>query len=246
VNNIHKIITTTLIILATTACSNVEEVNSSDIASSEMWARFEVFSTEDNTATARASLLVGGSHSNTHINITGGDKLEVFNGTNVQTVVKDPTSSKVVYVATFDHTNSGRGNTNYRFDFSRDEHRSATNSIVSLPIAVNKDNILFNPSSSFSRSTEAVTVTWDGIEDSEVDLQITGNCIQTYSKKIPDTGEFTINANSIKSNPNQPGGSCQLTFKFTRTNTGTVDDAFGEGGEIHAYSSREATLLTTQ
>ena len=231
--------------LISTACSNVEEVNSDDIATSEIWARFAVYSTDNNSSTSEASLLVGGPHSNTYLDLSESDTLQVLlNGSSPQTMVKDPTTSPHnVYHSTYDNTNSGAGGINYRFSFNRTNHPSASNSSVSLPLPVS--NIQFNPEESFSRALDNITMSWDPVEDEKISINVKGSCINTYNRNnILDTGILTIAANSLINATESTVNSCPLIFTFTRTKSGAIDKTFGEGGIIEAHSSRTAEIAS--
>jgi len=232
--------------LLSTACSNVEEVSSDDVATSGVWAQFSVYSTEDNSSSIEASLLVGGSHSNTYLDLSESDTLQVLlNGSTSQTMVQDPaTSPQIIYRSTYDSTNSGANGASYLFSFNRANHQSAPNSSVNLPLPVS--NIQFNPEESFSRTSENITVTWDRVEDEKISINITGSCINTYNKNnISDNGILTISASSLTSPSGLATSSCPLIFKFSRTNSGTIAREFGEGGIIEAHSSRKAEITST-
>jgi hypothetical protein len=129
--------------------------------------------------------------------------------------------------------------------FLRDGDTSAPNSDVTLPAPFT----LTAPAAgtAFSRTSQAVTVTWSGSGATDpLTWQITGNCIVSQlGKQASDVGTLTIAAGAIQPRANQGADNCAAEIRFFRTRAGTVDPAYGEGGQLQARQTRAISILST-
>jgi hypothetical protein len=103
---------------------------------------------------------------------------------------------------------------------------------------------------SYSRSADEIVVSWDAASDGDkmhvaVDDTIdgSGNCVQVYVKEIVgDPGTFTIPAGSIVAREDHESETCTATIVVTRRRDGTLDPAYGEGGEAFARQVRKVQI----
>jgi len=238
---IYKTLTSAFVLLSSASCSNIEEVSSVDIETSKMWGSYEVYSDTPNLTTVKAALLVGGSHSNTYIEIHEEDVLKArLNGGSEQILALDINSPQTKYIATFEQTNAGLNST-YDFLFIRSTKQSATSSRVKLPSPVS--NIQLNPETSFSRNLEDLIITWDKIDNDRVTVKITGDCIKSpYTTLVEDQDHIVIPAGELVNSNTTNSDTCTTTLQLSRTNDGKIDPAFKEGGEISATTLRAVTI----
>ena len=122
---------------------------------------------------------------------------------------------------------------------------SAPNSSLTLPA---KFQIL-GPSSgtSFKRGTDAISVTWDNWGKADrLDVQLTGSCITSVTHtSVPDNGSFVIAASEIKAIKDSETKACDLSLTVNRTRAGTLDPAYGKGGQVRGIQSRSISVKST-
>src|ERR1041384_7124397 len=86
-----------LVALSSVACSK-ETTSSSNIKTGGIAALIDVYADNDTTATVHVELKVGGSSSNTYVDLEGGDELKATVGDVTKTL---PASDTGIYEATF-------------------------------------------------------------------------------------------------------------------------------------------------
>src|SRR5215510_5589701 len=93
--------TATLLLLLSAACK--ETVDSSDVRTSGVYPEIEVTANGSGDSTVRVELKVGGSNSNTYLELRGDDELEVTVGDTTKSMKESGNG----YVATFDVDDEG-------------------------------------------------------------------------------------------------------------------------------------------
>jgi hypothetical protein len=224
--------------LVATGCAQVE---SDDVKTDGIYANLQVEATGNGSSVATASLKVGGSTSNTFLDLSPGDSLVAQSGADSADMVRNETLGAIWYSAVF-ATDSA--NTPFKISFVRDVEVSAPDSDVTLPAGF----AITGPAadSSYSRSADAVVVTWDGSGAADpFSWQITGNCIVAqFGQQTADSGTLTIPAGAIQPGQNQGAASCQATIQLFRSRAGTLDGAYGEGGSVTARQTRSISILS--
>jgi hypothetical protein len=148
------------------------------------------------------------------------------------------------YRGSFNSTGAGLEDALYRVSFIRPNDTDALDSIVSMPPAIS--NFSANPSSSFSRGSDVLTLTWDQTAQ-QLTLPITfsGDCITDSTlNAISSAGIFYVNLHELKSN-STPEQNCPITIRAKLSNTGSVDLAYEEGGVITATRFSSLSLMST-
>jgi len=99
----------------------------------------------------------------------------------------------------------------------------------------------------FSRTQQAVTVTWSGSGAPDpFTWQLKGDCLAyKLNQQAADTGTLTIPVDAIQPRTNQSGNTCMAELRLFRTRYGSVDRAYGKGGDIWARQLRTLYFLST-
>lgn len=205
-----------------------ESVESSDVRTSGVYPEIDVTATGNGSSTVRVRLKVGGSNSNTFLDLKGEDELKAT----VDGMTKTLDGSGNSYSATFPTDAEG---TEFTIAFLRgSEDDDAPESKVTMPAPFD----LMLDSTEAGRGADDVEVTWDPPASGSVSWKLSGECIKLDTGSTPDDGAYTIEAGSIETFESDMDKSCTATFEMTRARAGTVDPAFTEGGSIVARHVR--------
>ena len=202
-----------------------ESVESSDVKTSGMYAQFTAQADGSGSTRTEAILKVGGSTSNTFVQLAAGDELTVAGGGAEQAMSEQNLGDLYSYTADFDFDEVG---TEFTFNLERAADESAPSSVATLPAALDitapaEDAIV-------SRSGDALTITWSGSGEAEdMEVTVTGDCFVAYWKPVDDGGQHIIDAGTMESFEGNDDEACDAEVTVTRKSTGTLDPAFGEG-----------------
>jgi hypothetical protein len=231
-----------LLVLAASLMVGCSQVDSDAIRTSGMYADLSVEADGSGGSLTRATLKVGGNSSNTYINLSAGDSLVTRVGSTSYPMVRQEALGVVWYQAVppVDTANAA-----FRVSLLRDDDVSAPNSDVTLPPPFTITGPA--PGSAYSRTSQAVTITWSGSGAADpLTWQLTGDCIVSQSgNQVSDIGTLTIPAGAIQPRANQGATSCNAQIRFYRTRAGSVDPAYGEGGELYARQTRFISIQST-
>jgi hypothetical protein len=226
-----------------------QSIASSDVKTSGIYAALAASS--DGTTTAlSARLKTGGALSNTFLDLQNGDSLTAYSGTDSAAMVRNTLLGEVWYTASFA---PGMGDTPLRVDFERAHDAqtqeclggSAPNSLATLPAPF----ALGAPASgaTFSRAHGGVTVSWSpsGGSDS-MSYDVSGNCILPLNGSTADTGSVVLTPSPLQASTSSGAlSNCAITIALTRSRSGKVDPAFGEGGAFDAAQVRSVVVQST-
>jgi hypothetical protein len=222
------------------SCSGTSD--SEDIRTSGLHATINITASEDDRSEVSVKLRVGDSHSNTYVALTNGDRLQAtLNNSVIENIdIKDGSR----YRGSFYSAGAGQENASYRVSFIRPNDTDAPNSIVTMPPTIS--GFSATPSSSFSRGTEVLTLSWNATSQQfQVPITFSGNCItDTTLYGVSSTGIYAVNPLSLSSN-STPEQNCEITITAKVSNTGTVDSAYQEGGVITATRISSLSLMST-
>jgi hypothetical protein len=217
---------TLMLALGAVACS--EDVDSTDVKTSGVYAEMSVVATGNGQSKLTVDLRVGGVSSNTHLDVKGTDSLTATDGTTTKTL----SQSGNVYTATFDVEAAG---TQFTVNFNRPDDKSAPNSSVTLPAPFAVAGLVAN--STVSRA-QGFTATWTASTD-PMRWTLDGDCIFPDSDSMSaDAGQIAITPSNFDVTSGNEQTTCPAKFCLERTRTGTIDPAFGEGGVITATQQR--------
>lgn len=209
------------------ACS--ESVESEDIRTTGIYPEIEVTANGDGSSLVRVRLKVGGSDSNTFLNLTGDDTLEATADGTTRTL--DETADET-YTARFQVDAEG---TEFTVAFLRGEaDENAPESTVALPAPFEITPL----ATEASRATDDVAVEWEPAGPGDMDWEIEGDCIISDDGSVPDDGTHTIAAGTIDTFESDMEETCTVEVGLSRSQSGTIDGAFTEGGRIVARHVR--------
>jgi hypothetical protein len=213
-----------------------EDVDSTDVKTSGVYADIHVLADGDGSSTLTVGLKVGGSKSNTYLDLKGGDELVATAG---DAASQELSQSGREYKATFD---TEAGGTKIVVSFNRAEEESAPNSSVVLPDPFELEGI--ERGQKISRK-DTLEITWDAAEES-MSAELKGDCLTIESRSFSDSGRFELEpALYDLSAGTEATESCNATLCFDRSQSGKVDAAYGEGGKIVATQRRCVAFMST-
>lgn len=221
------------LVAAAFGCS--ESVESTDIRTSGIYPEITVTANGSGSSRVQVRLKVGGSNSNTLVDLKGGDELTAT--VDGDTKVLDETS-KQTYTASFPTDDEG---TEFTIAFMREDDDSAPASTVTLPAPF---TVSVSPTEA-SRASDDVDVEWDPPAGGNVELSMSGNCVQSEDDDVPDDGSHTITADSIETFESDKDESCTVSVGLERAQRGNIDPAFTEGGMIEALQVRSDSFTST-
>jgi hypothetical protein len=220
-----------------------EKVDSEDVNTSGIYANIQVQANGDGKSNVIATLKVGGDTSNVFIDTMGDDKLEATSGEETKELVKDNEIGNIVrYKATFDGDDEDK---DFKVAFLRSVDDGAPESTVTLPAPFG----ITSPEAdvSFSRENDDLVIEWENSGTSDnMHIAVNGDCIKLHSKTIDgDPGTHTIEKTVLDPKDEQETTNCPITVTLTRSRGGTLDTAYGEGGQITGEAVRTLELMST-
>jgi hypothetical protein len=227
--------------VALAACTNVK---SSDIKTSGMSAHMAV--TADGTGTARAQATLNVDNNVTDfVDLSAGDTLNATVGSQTQQLMRLTLGGAVSYAVDFQGQDAA--GTQYTIALTRKNDTSAPSSTCALPgpFAITAPAA----SATFSRATQDVQVTWSPSATADrMTYSLTGDCLRAIltTDVQGDPGALTLTKAMIQpSDANHSGSNCQATLTLKRTKAGSLDKAYGYGGEINAVQTRSVVFMST-
>jgi len=219
------------LLLACALLGRTEDVELTDVRPTGDYPEFTVTATGNGRSRVEARLKVGGNNSNTFLELTGGDTLEVT----ADGVTKTLDGSGRSYVATFD---VDEGGTEFIFAFLRDGDDDAPMSVVRLPEPFEME--VTTPE--VQRTVDDLEFTWEPEGDGDIGVHVDGDCFFFETHSTPDDGSHSIPPKDLVGPGSDDGDECTGTVELTRSRRGTIDSAFTEGGEIRARHVRSDTF----
>ena len=212
--------------LAVTGCSS-ESTDSSNVKTAGIYADLSVDADSSSNAVVEAALKVGGSSSNTYLELVSGDVLTASNGIHSQTMTRIGSGNWVRYRATLPDT----------------PLNSDSQFTISLTRAADTDA----PSSSVSLAP-IVSITWDPISSGDsTRLTIDGSCIYQYQHTVAagDTSiTLPVNALHESAGLSATDKGCSATITLERIRYGAVDPAYSEGGNLISTRMAKRVIFT--
>ena len=220
-----------------------DSTKSSNVRTSGVNAQMTVRSGESGPTQVSVRVRVGGTFSNTFLTLADGDALTVDNGTDtvllgsVTGLIAAPSNDGAL-----PGDSSGRPIT---VKFVRPHDTSALGSTVVMPSTLGFASPRVGEA--FDSAHPKVVVTWSPASSDPVEWSFRGGCIDENSGVLAvDTGR--IEATLAAARDRDGGitvGPCDVTIHLSRTRTGKLDPAFGEGGSITAVQERDRSIRFT-
>jgi hypothetical protein len=221
--------------LAPLAFGCTQSVESTDVRTTGIYPEIEVTATGNGDALVEIRLKVGGKTSNTFLELTGKDTLEVTAGGKT----KVPDRSGDAYRVAF---SVDEEDTEFEVAFLRGgEDDDAPSSVVSMPAPFD----LTVDTTEASRADDAVDFVWDPPASGNIAWDIDGDCIKDADDKTPDDGAGSLAAGEIDTFASDEEETCTVDLTLTRSRSGSIDSAFTEGGSIVARHVRTDSFTST-
>jgi hypothetical protein len=214
-------------------CSK-EVTSSANVKTAGIAALIDVTAESDSLSTVYAELRVGGSSSNTYVDLADGDVLKASAGD----AFKEMLVEKDGYAAEFE---TAAVDTRFSVTFERADGDNATESSGTMPAPF---QIGPTPATKPSRATEDITLTWSPVDTSaSMVAELTGTCI--FSETIDvvgDEGTLLIPKGSLQSTGGDMPSSCDITVTLKRSRKGQADPAFDDESWFRLHQVRTASF----
>ncbi|MEP7122473.1 MAG: hypothetical protein ABJE95_16245 [Byssovorax sp.] len=219
-----------------------DSTRSSNVRTSGVNAEMIVRSGEAGPTEVSVRVKVGGTFSNTFLTLADGDEIVADNGSDHVALVG---TTGLIAVPSNDGTlptdSSGRTIT---VKFTRPHDVSAPGSSVVMPhgLAFGSPRV----GEAFDSAHPHVVITWSPTSSEAVSWSLHGGCIDDKSGVDgADTGRVEAILVAARDADGGISGPCDVVVHLTRSRTGKLDPAFGEGGSIMATQDRERTIRFT-
>ena len=210
-----------------------QEVESTDVRTSGVYPVVDVSADASGSTRVQVKLKVGGPAANTYLDLTGPDHL-----TATMDGVTRPldSSGSVSYATTFQTNAPGP----VVISFMRGTaDTSAPNTTVNMPEPFG----LTLGATELSRATGSLAVTWTPTGPANIESSLVGACVDVIAETIPDDGTATISGDQLHAH--NATDACTVTLTLARVQSGQVDPAFTEGGDVKARQVRSASFTST-
>jgi stringent starvation protein B len=224
-----------LVGLLAVGCSK-ETTSSRNIKTGGIAALTDVYADTDTTATVHVELRVGGSSSNTYINLEDGDQLIATAGDQTKTL--SMTDEAGVFEAKF----SGVGeDTLFSLVLERPHDTTASENSGTLPAPFT----LEKPTDDLSRKNDELEVTWapSGTADA-MTFAFDGDCIFNHKESPSDSGSFTLSKGELDSTGGDKPEACKLDLETQRSRSGTADPAFDSESWFRLHQRRSTSFVS--
>ncbi len=222
-----------LIGLSALGCSK-ETTSSSNIKTGGIAALIDVYADNDSSAKVHVELRVGGSSSNTYVDLEGADKLvATADGESKTLAAVDPG----IYEALF---NGVGEDTEFTVTLERPDDTTASDNSGSLPAPFD----LVAPADDLSRKDDELEVTWDPGSDDSMVLEFDGDCIFDYEKGVPDKGSYVAPADTLNSTGGDEPEACDIELTAVRTRSGSADGKFDRESWFKLHQRRRVKFTS--
>ncbi len=222
-----------LIGLSALGCSK-ETTSSSNIKTGGIAALIDVYADTGSTATVHVELRVGGSSSNTFVDLDSPDKLTATAGD--ETLTLKPTDTGI-YEALFSDVGE---DTEFTVTLERGDEDTASDSSGTLPAPFD----LEEPEGKLSRADDDLAISWAPESGDKMSLEFDGDCIFDYDKGVPDTGAYTVKAGTLHSTGGDNPEACDIDLTAVRTRAGSADGKFDPESWSRLHQRRRASFVS--
>ncbi len=211
-----------------------ETVKSADIKTSGLAAHLEAEALGTGHVTVRAALLLG-ADSQAWVELSPADALAATVGTTTLPLKPHASLGATWYETEFDGDAAG---TPVTVSLTRQFGVSATQSAVALPAPI---VFLAPPPGVEVSRTQGLSLAWRNADRGTLHLTAMGPCIQRVEVDLEgDAGLSTLPA--FIASPGNETTRCNVVVSLARSTRGTVDAAWGKGGEFEAVASSTLTV----
>lgn len=223
-----------LVSLSSVACSK-ETTSSSNIKTGGIAALIDVYADNDTSATVHVELKVGGSSSNTYVDLEGQDELTATVGDVTKTLTATDTG---IYEATFSGVEE---DTEFSVTLERPDDVTASGNSGTLPAPFTLDE----PATELSREEDELVLSWaPGSRDKPFTLELDGDCIFSFDEDVPDTGEYVLAAGTLDSRDDDKPEACDVDVDARRTREGVADSKFDRESYFRLHQRRKTSFVS--
>lgn len=222
-----------LVGLSALGCSK-ETTSSSNIKTGGIAALIDVYADDASSATVHVELRVGGSSSNTYVDLEGNDELKATVGDVTKTLTARDTG---VYEADFDDVGE---DTEFSVTLERPDDVTASNNSGTLPAPFD----LEKPAAKKSRAEDDLEIDWAPESEDEMTLALDGDCTFPFEKGVPDTGVYILKAGALESTGGDKPEACDVDLDARRTRVGKADSKFDPESYFHLHQRRSTTFVS--
>jgi hypothetical protein len=223
-----------LVGLAALGCSR-ESTSSDNIRTAGIAALIDVYADDDSNATVHVKLLVGGSSSNTDVNLSARDRLlATADGKEKELEEVDPG----VYEAEFSGVGEG---TEFTVTLEREDDETADANSGVLPPPFTLDE----PESDLSREENDLEVTWAPAESGDPMLvSFDGDCIFDSDDETSDTGTYVAEKGTLDSTGGDDPETCDIKVSLDRVRDGSTDSKLDRESWFRLHQRRAASFTS--
>lgn len=233
--------------LMLSACSNTESEN---VATAGMSIRMEVEQKNEDQSVISVYLYAGEPGiSATNLRLNGSDTLlATYDGVQKSLAEKAVGFGKYEYWTTFETTTADK---EFKVSLLRESYVDALNNVITLRSDFDVTHPNGDGNYSYDLDYPSLTTTWSPTEITEyISITVDAECVETetgatrYAQRTvetPDNGSYLMdNFLDLEAYKNTTFTNCNGELIYQRNNTGSVDSAFGEGGNV--YGKRTETI----
>ncbi len=222
-------------------CSSTESDN---VKTDGIRAEIKVIATGNSSTKVEVTLYVGSGVGGSQLELTSSDSLTAFANGEEHTLTRVDDILSTYYETAF----SGDSvNTQFLVSFTRSEDTSAPSSTVMLPDPfgiTSEQNLDF-------QFNDVVTLNWTPTADGDLSFSFTYICslegggssrISIAGDSSPDDGTYRFQLSDLPDNAT----SCDGTVILERSQAGSLDPNFGEGGFIRGIQRRTYSFDVVQ
>jgi hypothetical protein len=218
-------------------CSK-EVTPSTNIKTAGIAALIDVTAESESLSTVVVELRVGGSSSNTYVDLASGDRLMAKAAEDSKEMTTENEAG--VYEAEFP---IAAADTPFAVALERADGDNASANTGTMPAPF---QIGATPATKPSRATDDITLTWTPVDtSSQMVAELTGTCIFSETVDVVgDEGTLVITKGQLQSTGGDMPKECEITLTMRRTRKGAADPAFDAESSFELHQVRKASFVS--
>ena len=223
-----------LVVLLASACTTT---NSQDVTTHGIYAELGARADGDGLTNTYATLFFGNPLQLDFVRLTGNDQLMATNNGLDMVMTEAEILGVVSHSATFQGDAEGSV---FEIALLRTVDHGAPSSTCTLPA-----KFTFGQTLSSASRMASLTVSWTPMSMDQMSWTAEGDCIETATGTLSDTGALTIPAATLKKRQGMNiADSCMVALSVSRTHLGQLDPGYGQGGTITGEQRRKMTFTS--
>lgn len=220
-----------------------EAVDSTDVTTDSLFANVELVSHDGVATDVSVRLSVGGSMG-TDVQLKNGDRiLASAQGQTIELAHDSELFGGHRYVGVLPR---GAENVAFSIDYLRGDTsaqaQSCGQSSAIGTFAIMPKPFELSPMMSQARLATPVTVAWSNAGTGNVELRVSGSCIQGGLVSVRDTGVAVLDRAVFEASDAANPSACNVQVTARRCASGQASPSFGEGGTVRACQDRSLSF----